>query len=134
MVRSTSGLLMPPGASRRKLVRNAAVGAPVTEEYPTLPATCNWFWPKIDVATAKAVPRSGCEPREDSDAWSPADTLTIPRVPEKTVVAALCWAGSFHPGKNRSTGLVAEELRSTHLHSSLMMEDWPGDTATSSME
>ena len=48
---------------------------------------------------------------------------------------AILWeAGALQEGNSRKTGLVAVELRSTHLHSSLMMEDWPGDTATRSIE
>ena len=66
----------------------AAVGAPETDEYPTLPLSCTRLLPRKDVATANAVPISVVPDAEESP-WSPADTFTIPWVSENSEAAAV---------------------------------------------
>ena len=85
----------------------------------------------MDVASAKAAPRSASLATADAGA-SPPETLRRPRVSEKTAE----WVGgagarAAASSRKRSTGRVAESLRSAHFQSSLIKEPFSTGGAAS---
>src|SRR5665213_2633970 len=121
MVTTTSGL-EPSALAREKLVRIPAPGNP---ELPALmlPLSCTRAEPASEVAIAKAVPKSCCDPRA-KDSPSPAESSRPPvvwlkRADTESDSGVEAFRG-LSSGRNRNTGRVACEVRRTHFQSSVI--------------